>query len=232
MKNNLITKIYREKTIKKIESKIKLLGIYADIKVNEFLNMRAIISFLTFIIVLILSKYGYILAPIITFIVYLSFEKIIFDYPIQKRAKKLDKEALFFFEILTLTLESGSSLKHALDIAVLNVNSEISLEFKKMLAEVRLGKSLNESLEGMKKRIPSESVNNAILNMIQANTFGSSIITSMYNEIEYLREKEKLNVKAEIAKLPTKISIVSVLFFLPIMFLILLAPVIIRLITK
>lgn len=232
MKNNLIYKIYRKKTIDKIEDKIKLLGVYVDTSASKFLNERLILTIMTFIIVLITFKYGYILAPILSLLCYFLWEKVIFDYPIKKRAKKLEKEALFFFEILTLTLESGRSLKHALDITVLNIDSEISAEFKKTLAEVKLGKSLNESLEAMKKRIPSDSINNAILNMIQSNTFGSSIVASMYNEIDYLRDKQMLDVRAEIAKLPTKVSIVSVLFFIPIMLLVILAPVLIKLIVK
>ena len=79
----------------------------------------------------------------------------------------------------------------------------------------------------MKKRIPSDTINNAILNMVQSNTFGSNIIDSMYNQIDYLREKQMLDVKASIAKLPTKVSVISVLFFVPIMMLIILAPVLI-----
>jgi len=101
-----------------------------------------------------------------------------------------------------------------------------------MLAEVKLGKSLNESLEAMKKRIPSDTINNTLLNMIQSNTFGNSIVDSMYNQIDYLRGKQILDVKAEIAKLPTKVSVISVIFFVPIMLLIILAPVIIKFITK
>ena len=93
--------------------------------------------------------------------------------------------------------------------------------------EVKLGKSLNEALNNMKKRIPSEVINNAILNMVESNMFGVSIVDSMTNQIDYLREKQMLDVKAEINKLPTKVSIISVVFFVPIMLLIILAPVLI-----
>jgi len=50
--------------------------------------------------------------------------------------------------------------------------------------------------------------------------------------MEYLRNKQMLDVRAEIAKLPTKVSVISVLFFVPIMLLIILAPVLIHYITK
>lgn len=232
MRDSIIYKIYREKTINRINDKIKLLGVYNNYNVVVLLNSRLILTVLIFIGALIFSKYGYFLAPLLALLFYYLSEKIVLDYPIKRRAHKLDKEALFFFEVLVLTLEGGRNLKHALSLTVQNIDSEISEEFKKMLAEVKLGKSLNESLESMKKRIPSDNINNAILNMMQSNTFGNSIIDSMYNQIDYLREKQMLDVKAEIAKLPTKVSVISVLFFVPIMLLIILAPVLIEYISK
>lgn len=232
MRDSIIHKIYREKTINKIDAKVKLLGVYNHYDVVTLLNMRLILTILIFIGTLIFSKYGYFLAPILAIMFYVLSEKIVLDYQIKQRVKKLDKEALFFFEVLVLTLEGGRNLKHALSLTVENIDSEISEEFKKMLAEVKLGKSLNESLESMKKRIPSDTINNTLLNMIQSNTFGNSIVDSMYNQIDYLREKQMLDVKAEIAKLPTKVSVISVLFFVPIMLLIILAPVLIEYISK
>ncbi len=228
MRRSIINKIYLSSTIKRIESKVKLLGNNNKIGIEEFLNVRLILTIIIFGIGLISFKYGYILAPLMALVFYVGFEYIVYDYNIKKRGKRLEKEALFFFEVLVLTLEGGRNLKHALDLTVENINSDIALEFKGMLEEVRLGKSINEALESLKKRIPSEAINNAILNMIQANTYGTNIIDSMYNQIDFLRDKQLLDVKAQIAKLPTKISIISVLFFIPIMFLIILAPVLLN----
>lgn len=230
--SGLVKKIYSKKTIDRMDKKIKLLGVNSGYKTNTFLNIRLIVSILLFVILLFTSDIGYILAPLCTIILYILSELILLDYPIKKREKKLEKEALFFFEILTLTLESGRNLKHSLDLTVENVNSEISDEFKKMLAEVKLGKSLNEAMESLKERIPSENINNAILNMMESNTFGNSIIDSMYNQIDFLREKQMLEVKSTIAKLPTKVSIISVIFFIPIMMLLILAPVLINYLLK
>ena len=146
------------------------------------------------------------------------------DTFIQKRIKKLDREALTFFEILTLTLESGRDLEKALEITVLNVNSELSEEFKKTLFEVKFGKSLLEALNDTKKRIPSETINNIILNITQTNIFGNKIIDTMYSQIEFLRDKQVLSIREQINKLPNKISIISVLFIVPIILLIVLGP--------
>lgn len=232
MKQTIANKIYRKKTIDKINSKIKLLGLNQRLDAVQFLNIRLIVMIVMFILIFIFSKIGYVLAPILSLVFYYLMEYLVLDYQAKIRGKSLEKEALFFFEVFVLTLESGRNLRQALILTTENVDSEISNEFKKTLAEVRLGKSLNEALESMKKRIPSDTINNTILNMIQSNTFGNSMVDSIYNQIEYLRNKQMLDVRAEIAKLPTKVSVISVLFFVPIMLLIILAPVIIQYITK
>ena len=232
MKQTIANKIYRKKTIDKINSKIKLLGLNQRLDAVQFLNIRLIVMIVMFILIFIFSKIGYVLAPVVSLVFYYLMEYLVLDYQAKIRGKSLEKEALFFFEVFVLTLESGRNLRQALILTTENVDSEISNEFKKTLAEVRLGKSLNEALESMKKRIPSDTINNTILNMIQSNTFGNSMVDSIYNQIEYLRNKQMLDVRAEIAKLPTKVSVISVLFFVPIMLLIILAPVIIQYITK
>ncbi len=232
MNEGIVYKIYPKKIIERIDAKIKLLGENCSFTVSSFLIFRAVMFILIWVLIYFLSDYGYILAPIIAITFYLLLEKILIDNPIKARGKKLEKEALFFFEVLALTLESGRGLKQALSLTTLNIDSEISKEFKRTLNEIDMGKSLTESLEAMKKRIPSEIINNAILNMIQASNYGNDICSQIYNQIDFLREKQILGVKAEISKLPTKISIISVLFFVPIMLLIILAPVLIEYIMR
>ena len=129
-----------------------------------------------------------------------------------------------FFEILTLTLKSGRNLEQSLRVTCDNVDSEISDEFKKALFEMDFGKSLMEALEDMKKRIPSESINNIILNITQTSQFGNSILETMYNQIDFLREKKILDIKGKINKIPNKVSIISVIFIVPLIMILILGP--------
>ena len=66
----LVYRIYPKKTIKKIEGKIKLLGINCKYDTMKLLNIRLLISILLFGTILIISKQGYILSPIITILFY------------------------------------------------------------------------------------------------------------------------------------------------------------------
>lgn len=224
-KSHIFEGIYGKKQIKKIEQKINLLGITSKYNTLTFLNARFITSILLFIIVFNTSKYGYIISIIAVILYYYLFEKTLLDNKIKKRTTKLNIEAIYFFEVLTLSLQTGRNLAEAILVTTSSIDSELSLEFKEALRETKYGKSLTESLIDMQKNIPSDSINNIILTLTQANVYGSSIIDTMYNQVDYLREKRKMEVKALISKVPTKISIVSVFFFIPLILLIILGPV-------
>lgn len=223
LEDTLITKIYRRSEIELISQKISMLG-KTKITIGSFLNMRLFLSITAFVMAIFLTDYSYILAPIVAVIVYYGYYYILLINPIDKRAKKLDHEALSFFEILTLTLESGRNLENSLEITIDNIDSELSNEFRQTLLEIKFGKSLIEALEDMKGRIPSETINNIILNMTQTSIFGSNILDTMNNQIDFLRDKQLLEIKEQMNKLPNKISIISVIFIVPLILLLVLGP--------
>ena len=161
--------------------------------------------------------------------VYQLFFPIVVDTKIEKRRKILEKDSLYFFEILVLSLEAGRNIKNAIEVTTMNIDSELSDEFKKVIKDVNFGKDLDTALEELKYRIPSDTVNNIILNIRQSNMFGNNIIETVYSQIAYIREKRLLETKAFISKIPIKISVVSVVFFIPLLLLLLLGPLIIDL---
>lgn len=220
----LIRRIYRKQEILSISEKITSLGNDNKFTTLSFCNTRLFTTLLIFIIVLVVSDKGYIYAPFVSIIYYYLFYYIFITRKIKIRTSRLDYQALQFFEILTLTLESGRNLEQSLRVTCDNVDSELSDEFKKALFEMSFGKSLLEALEHMKKRIPSETINNIILNIVQTNQFGNSILDTMYNQIDFLREKQLLEIKGQINKIPNKVSIVSVIFIVPLIMVLILGP--------
>lgn len=228
-KNSIGYFIYRKKTRKLIEDKVNLLGSSYKYSAIDLLNLRFATCFFSFVISLFFLDYGYIIAPFIVLIMYYSFFPLFLDTQIKKREKRLEKDALDFFEILALSLEAGRNIKTALEVTTKNVNSSLSLEFARAVRDVNFGKDLDEALEELKYRIPSDTVNNIILNIRQANMFGNNIVDTIYNQINYIREKRVLDIKGEISKIPVKISIISVIFFIPLLLILLLGPLLISL---
>lgn len=229
-KNQFSHKLYGKNTIKKIQEKIDLLGYKNSYDAATFLNFRYLSSIFIFFLILYVSDTGYFYAPIATLLYFYLLPKLVIDRKIDKRKDILNNDALYFFEVLTLSLESGRSLKNALEVTSNNIDSELSREFRYALEEVKYGKSLNEALFNLKKRIPSDTINNIILNAEQSNIFGNSIIETMHNQVDYIRDKQIMETKARINKIPIKISVISVVFFIPLIMLLVLSPVIVNLI--
>ena len=231
-KKSFINRIYREKDIKKIEAKINQFGVSKKFTTEYFMNFRLFSSMIVFVVLFIFADFGALIAPVATVLWYILVGYFMIDKPLKKRERKLDNEAYYYFEVLTLALESGRNLENAIKMACKYIDSEISSEFKETIKQVNFGKSLTESLSVMSMRIPSLTINNIILNMEQSNLFGNSIIETMYNQLDFLKDKQIMDIKAQINKIPNKISIFSVLFFIPLILLIILGPVLIDFLLK
>ncbi len=225
-KYNIIELIYRNKTIDNLNKKINLLGINNKFNTINYLTYRLIITISLFIILLYTTKFGYIIAPLSSIVFYILIEYLVIDRKLKEREISLEREAITFFEILSLSLDAGRNLESALKVTINNTNGLLKDEFNETFREVKYGKSLQEAMIDMQLRIPSDNINNIILSLIESDIYGTSIIENLHSQIEYLRDKRRMQVKAEIDKLPVKISIVSVLFFVPLMLLIILGPII------
>ncbi len=228
MDNSFSRRIYNKKTYDTIADKILLLGPNTKWTIIKFLNFRLLTSILIFFVILYCIDWGYIFAPIIGIIYYYFLPSLILDTRIKKRKRKLEHEAIFFFEVLELSLESGNNLYSALDLTSSNVESELSDEFKRMLGEIKLGKSFTDALDSLSGRIPSDTIKNILLNIKQASIMGNSITETLINQLNYLRETRILEMRAYIAKIPLKISVISVVFFIPLLLMLILGPVLIE----
>lgn len=227
-KKGFIYRIYRQKDIKKVNDKINLFGVSKKFTTEYFMNFRLYTSMLVFVVVFLFMDSGALLAPILTISWYYMVNYLMIEKPLKKREEKLNNEAYYYFEVLTLALESGRNLENAIKMACKYIDSEISAEFKETLKQVNFGKSLTEALTLMSYRIPSLTINNIILNMEQSNLFGNSIIDTMYNQLDFLKDKQVMDIKEQINKIPNKISIFSVIFFIPLILLIILGPVLVE----
>ena len=214
--------------VEKLERQIAYLGTDTKFTATKFLSVRLLTTLILIFGLYYLTDMSYFVIPFVAILYYYLLYYLLITYPIQKRSEKLEKDALGFFEVLTLSLESGRNLERALEITVSNVDSELSREFAKTLKETKYGKSLVEALRDMKARIPSEAINNILLSITEASQFGGSILENMYSQIEFLREKRTLTIREKMNQIPNKISIVSVLLMVPLMLLLVLGPLLVQ----
>ena len=141
MKNSFINNIYTKKYIKKISQKNALLGISYHYDLDSLLKSQLLICIFTFIISLMISK-DLIISIVLCFITFYLLEYIFFDLRLEKRRKILERESSFYFQILSLTLDTGSNLINAIKLTSNTINNNLSKEFQKVIEDVDLGKSL------------------------------------------------------------------------------------------
>ncbi len=225
-------KIYRKKVITDIQEEINQLGSDTLYDAVNFLDFRFISSVLIFIASLLCFKPWYLYAPLITAFYYIILPKISIKRKVNQRCNKLEHDAMLFFEVLCLSLEAGKSLKSALEITAESLDSELSSEFKQTISEINYGKSLPEALNDLKKRIPSPIIDNIILNITECYSSGGNLIDSLRQQVDYIRDVKTMKTKEKINKMPIQISVISVLFFIPMILLLVLAPAIIEFLLK
>jgi len=195
-------------------------------KKNYYYSLKYTTIILLTIIVWFLL--GYIIA-IVTFLIFLvGYDYYLLDRLIKQRSQEFDEQGLYFFEILNLTLAANHNLEQAIQITCANIDSEFSRKFEKVLLEVSFGKTLEEAIHSLQMQMPSANINNILLSLSDTSAMGVKIMDVLENQNEQLRKKIFLQKKAEINKIPVKISIISVLIILPLVLLLILGPLFVR----
>lgn len=205
------------RSYKRISKKMKYAGMI--INPSIFIYMRLSSSFILFIFLLLFSSYGYLIGPIVTIIYYYFIEYVILDIQIGKRKKELEKDCLEYFPILLLCLRGNNNIKKAISLTNEQVQNSLSKEFERVLKEVKIGKSLDETLTLMKDRIPSTFIINIIVNLIEANRMGNSISESIQDQLDYINDKKKKRIIKYHRIMPFKVAIVSIIFVFSMLFL-------------
>ena len=99
------------------------------------------------------------------------------------------------------------------------VNNSLSKEFERVIRDVKIGKSLDESLTLLKDRIPSTFIINIIVNLIEANRMGNSISDSIKDQLDYIEDKRKKKIMKYHRMMPYKVAIASIIFVFAMLFL-------------
>ena len=204
--------IINNKMYKRIDKKISLANL--KIKPMAYIYLRLIASVGVFLMFLVSNRLGYIFGPIAGIVFYLLFEYLTLDRSIIDRMEILEKDALEFFPIFVVIYKNGKSVKNAIEKCLEIVNNDLSKEFQLVLDNVNLGKSLDESLLNMNKRIPSIMVNNIITDLTESNRLGNNISDSINLQLGLINEKRKKNYLTDLRVIPFRITIVFIIFVL------------------
>jgi len=167
-------------------------------------------------------------------IAFLGFRLPIFYLGKRKtaRIKEINKSMPDFFDTVNLLLEAGMGLDLALAEVSRKTKGPLAEEFQQTLEDMKLGKSRREAFYELRKRVPSDSFQSIITALIQADQLGIGMAKVIGNLTVRVREQRREAAREQAMKAPVKMLFPMVFFIFPSLFIVILGPLVIQLITK
>ena len=147
------------------------------------------------------------------------------------RVKKRQKAILMMIpdalDLLTISVRAGLGFDAALGKVVEKLKGPLSDEFRRALAEVRVGKARRDALRDIVPRTEVGPLTNFIGAIIQAEQLGVSISKVLQVQSEQLRIERRQRAEEMAAKAPIKMLFPLVGCIFPSLFIVILGPAII-----
>lgn len=152
-------------------------------------------------------------------------------YWVTKRVQKREEEITQGFpdslDLMLVCVEAGQSL----DQAIIRVAKEIRAsfvsladEFEIVAYEIKAGKDKVKVLRDFGERCGVQDVSSFVTVLIQSATFGTSIADALRVYAEEMRDKRVMRAEEKANKLPTKLTLGTMMFCLPPLLIILIGP--------
>jgi tight adherence protein C len=218
------------------EKRLALAGNPGDLRVADWLGIKAVgaivgagIFFLLFFIIGVLNL------PVFIRLVMLPIG-LLFGYTLPEfwlggRVRKRQKAILLMIpdslDLLTISVRAGLGFDGALGKVVEKLKGPLTDEFRRALAEIRVGKARRDALRDIVPRTEVPALTNFIGAIIQAEQLGVSISKVLQVQSEQLRIERRQRAEEQAAKAPIKMLFPLVGCIFPSLFIVILGPAII-----
>ena len=150
------------------------------------------------------------------------------DFWLSKRIRGRHKAILLaipdVLDLLTISVKAGLGFDAALGKVVEKTEGPLTDEFRRTLAEVRIGKARRDALKEMVARTNVPALTNFIGAIIQAEQLGVAIANVLEIQSEQLRIERRQRAEEMAAKAPIKMLFPLVGCIFPSMFIVILGP--------
>ena len=146
---------------------------------------------------------------------------------IKKRQHKILRAIPDTLDLLTISVRAGLSFDAALAKVVEKLPGPLSDEFRRSLAEVRVGKQRRDALRDIIPRTDVQALSNFIGAIVQAEQLGVPIARVLQVQSEQLRIERRQRAEEMANKAPIKMLFPLVGCIFPSMFIVILGPAII-----
>jgi len=190
----------------------RTLGQYIDWMISTYEKMFQSVSRKNILLAIFgstaLSTYvGYIISHgygIITFFFTLLFAWVGWSVPRwwvmmawQRRLRKFDHQLIDGLNLMANSLKSGLNLPQVIQVLVQEMPNPISQEFGLVLSQQKVGLTLDEALEKMVERVPSEDLSVAMHSVLILRETGGDLAETFDVIATTIRERRKVDGKIQ-----------------------------------
>jgi tight adherence protein C len=216
--------------------RLKMAGMRGQAPVVAFLFFRATLPILTFA-----ATFAYLffwnthaLAPLIRLCLSIGGAYVGFYLPnifihnlIQRRQKSITRVFPDALDLLLICVQAGMSVESAMSKVANEIGSrslELAEEFGLTTAELSYLQERRQAYENLGKRTGLAAVKAVGTSLIQAERYGTAISQALRVLAKESRDMRMAEAEKKAAALPPKLTVPMILFFLPVLFIVILGP--------
>jgi tight adherence protein C len=149
----------------------------------------------------------------------------------QKRRTSIVRAFPDALDLLLICVESGMSIEAALQKVSQEVGSasiELAEELTLLVAELSYLPERRVAYEGLARRVPDPGIKSVCTAMIQAERYGTPLGTALRVLSKENRDLRLAAAEKKAAALPAKLTVPMIIFFLPVLFVVIMGPAVMR----
>jgi tight adherence protein C len=223
-----------------VKNKLKMAGLRGQAPLVAFMFFRLIAPIVVAIFALfyffLLSNFQY--PPIVKFGMaigagYLGFylPNMIIENLVQRRQHAITQAFPDSLDMLLICVQAGMSMEAAFGKVAKEVSSqsiELAEEFSLTTAELSYLQDRRSALENLGKRTGLPGIKSVATALIQAERYGTPVSQALRVMAKENREARMSEAEKKAAALPPKLTVPMIVFFLPVLFVVILGPAVLQ----
>jgi tight adherence protein C len=225
-----VARITSSSFTERTEKRLAMAGNPGDMKVADWLGIKAIVAGVGFGFMFIVFGVlaGQIGQGLLLGLVGLGIGYLAPEFWLGRRVRARQKGILLqipdALDLLTISVRAGLGFDAALGKVVEKLKGPLVDEFRRALAEVRVGKARRDALRDIVPRTEVQPLTNFISAIIQAEQLGVSISKVLQVQSEQLRIERRQRAEEQAAQAPIKMLFPLVGCIFPSLFVVILGP--------
>jgi tight adherence protein B len=179
---------YRQKFVE--EHGQELEDMYSGFGPEQLLMLTLLVGFGAPVILVLFFK-AYVLAAFL-FLAGFFLPKYLVKWMKKRREDEFTAQLVDAMDLISNALKAGYSLPQALQTIVDEMKPPISQEFQVVTRELKMGKSIDDALNALSERIPSEELDLIVVSITLARQTGGNLSEIMENIANTVRQRNAL----------------------------------------